>query len=120
GERPFSSAHAGIHSREESARSRHEQSERFGCDLANNNPRQKTGSESFRRSKSYGSGKEHEWVVGADGKARRIKPGIRLLAYGVPSRVAKLRALGNAIDPRPAATFIRAYMEVRGICANQQ
>ena len=48
------------------------------------------------------------WVIGADGKARRVKPGIRLLVDGVPSRVAKLRALGNAIDLRPAAAFIDA------------
>jgi DNA (cytosine-5)-methyltransferase 1 len=51
-----------------------------------------------------------DWVVGADGKARRVKPGIRLLAHGIPARVAKLRALGNAIDLRPAAAFIRASM----------
>jgi hypothetical protein len=53
---------------------------------------------------------EIEWVIGADGKAKRVKSGIRLLAHGVPARVAKLRALGNAIDLRPAATFIRATM----------
>jgi len=51
-----------------------------------------------------------EWVIGADGKARRVKPGIRLLAHGIPSRVAKMRALGNAIDLRPAAAFIKAAM----------
>jgi DNA (cytosine-5)-methyltransferase 1 len=48
------------------------------------------------------------WVIGADGKARRVKSGIRLLAHGIPGRVAKLRGFGNAIDPRPAAAFIRA------------
>jgi DNA (cytosine-5)-methyltransferase 1 len=52
-----------------------------------------------------------DWVLGADGKARRVKPGIRLLAHGVPNRVAKLRAFGNAIDPRPAEAFIRSVME---------
>ena len=51
-----------------------------------------------------------EWVIGADGKARRVKSGIRLLAHGVPARVSKLRAFGNAIDPRPAAAFIGASM----------
>lgn len=50
----------------------------------------------------------HEWVIGADGKSRRVKSGIRLLAHGVPARVGKLRAFGNAIDPRPAAAFIKA------------
>jgi hypothetical protein len=29
--------------------------------------------------------------------------------------VAKLRAFGNAIDPRPASQFIAAYMEARGL-----
>jgi hypothetical protein len=51
-----------------------------------------------------------DWVIGADGKARRVKPGIRLLAHGIPARVAKLRALGNAIDLRPAAAFITAAL----------
>jgi DNA (cytosine-5)-methyltransferase 1 len=65
-----------------------------------------------------GTGQGHhcddsEWLVGTDGKARRVKPGVRLLAHGVPARVAKLRALGNAIDPRPAAAFIGAVMECR-------
>ena len=55
------------------------------------------------------SAAEYEWVLGADGKARRVKPGVRLLAHGVPNRVGKLRGFGNAIDPRPAAQFIRAF-----------
>ena len=57
---------------------------------------------------SGGSSDELDWVIGADGKARRVKPGICLLAHGVPNRVAKLRAFGNAIDLRPAAAFIQA------------
>jgi DNA (cytosine-5)-methyltransferase 1 len=52
-----------------------------------------------------------EWVLGADGKARRVKPGVRLLVDGFPARVGLLRGFGNAIDPRPAAQFIAAAEE---------
>jgi DNA (cytosine-5)-methyltransferase 1 len=52
-----------------------------------------------------------DWVTGADGKARRVKSGVRLLVDGFPSRVGLLRGFGNAIDPRPAAAFIGAARE---------
>ncbi|MCJ8053808.1 DNA cytosine methyltransferase [Shinella curvata] len=51
------------------------------------------------------------WLVGPDGKARRFEPGIRLLAHGVPARVGKLRAYGNAIVPQVAAEVIGAYLD---------
>lgn len=53
------------------------------------------------------------WLIGGDGKARRFEPSIRLLANGVPARVGKLRALGNAIVPQVAAEVIAAFMEVK-------
>ena len=59
------------------------------------------------------SGTDFEWVLGADGKARRVKSGVRLLVDGFPNRVGLLRGFGNAIDPRPAAAFIQAYLEVK-------
>ena len=49
-----------------------------------------------------------------DGRVRRVEPGLRLVADGIPARVDKLRALGNAIDHRPAAAFIRAAMQSIG------
>jgi DNA (cytosine-5)-methyltransferase 1 len=55
------------------------------------------------------------WISGHDGKARRIEPSVRLLAHGIPARVGKLRALGNAIVPQVAAEFIQAYAEARGL-----
>jgi len=51
------------------------------------------------------------WLPCADGKARRIEPGIEPLADGVPARVGKLRAYGNAIVPQVAAQVIASYMD---------
>jgi DNA (cytosine-5)-methyltransferase 1 len=51
------------------------------------------------------------WLPCLDGKARRIEPGSFPLADGVPARVGRLRAYGNAIVPRVAAEFVRAFME---------
>lgn len=58
---------------------------------------------------SDGTG-DGNWITGADGKARRVEPGLRLLAHGVPNRVGLLRGFGNAIDPRPAQAFIEAFL----------
>ncbi len=51
-----------------------------------------------------------EWLPCSDGKARPIKPGIEPLANGVPQRVGRLRAYGNAIVPQAAAEFIKAAL----------
>lgn len=48
-----------------------------------------------------------------DGKARRVEPSIRLLAHGIPARVGRLRAYGNAIVPQVAAEIIKSYMEAQ-------
>jgi DNA (cytosine-5)-methyltransferase 1 len=55
---------------------------------------------------------DRQYVECPDGKWRRLPPpGVRWLGTRVPARVAKLRAIGNAIDRRPATEFIAAYME---------
>lgn len=51
------------------------------------------------------------WLPCRDGKARRIEPGLSPLAHGVPGRVGRLRAYGNAIVPQLAAEFVRAAQE---------
>lgn len=65
------------------------------------------GGDPGARSAWHGAG----WIIGHDGKARRVEPSIRLLAHGVPARVGRLRAYGNAIVPQVAAEVIAAYME---------
>lgn len=50
------------------------------------------------------------WVECADGKLRRTEPGLGLLAHGISERVARLRALGNAIVPQVAAQILSAII----------
>ncbi len=56
---------------------------------------------------------KYEWRTGKDGKTRRVKPGIRLLAHGISRRVDLLHIGGNAIVPSLAEEFIKAYIESR-------
>lgn len=53
-----------------------------------------------------------EWLACHDGKARRAKPGIRLLAHGVVGRIDWWRLAGNGIVLPLAAEVLAALMDV--------
>ena len=54
-----------------------------------------------------------DWIPCTDGVVRPVEPGTFPLAHGIPGRVGRLRAYGNAIVPQVAAVFVRAVMEVQ-------
>lgn len=54
--------------------------------------------------------RDADWLHSRDGFWRPVSAGSFPLAYGVPGRVGRLRAYGNAINIEAAAQFIRAYM----------
>lgn len=58
---------------------------------------------------------EGQTSPGGDGQRTqwRIKPGLPLLADGVPDRVGRLCAYGNAIVPQVAAEIIGAYLDTQ-------
>lgn len=61
-----------------------------------------------------------EWLPCTDGKTRPTQPGLFPLAHGVPSRVGRLRAYGNAIVVPQAVEFIRAYISVAALKAGEE
>jgi DNA (cytosine-5)-methyltransferase 1 len=52
-----------------------------------------------------------EWLQCADGKARRAKPGLCLLAHGLAGRADLWRLAGNSIVPQVAAHVLAALAE---------
>lgn len=62
-----------------------------------------------------GPWRDADWLGCRDGKWRPVEPGTFPLAYGVPTRVGRLRGYGNAIVPQQAAEFIKALMAYSGL-----
>lgn len=59
----------------------------------------------------HGFWRAADWLACTDGKWRPVEPGTFPLAHGIPGRVGRLRAYGNAIVPQAAAEFVAAFME---------
>lgn len=58
--------------------------------------------------------RDADWLHCRDGKWRPVRPGSFPLVDGVPGRVGRLRAYGNAINIEAATAFIKAYMAAVG------
>jgi DNA (cytosine-5)-methyltransferase 1 len=54
-----------------------------------------------------------DWLRCRDERWRPVEPGTCPLADGIPGRVGRLRAYGNAVVPPLAATFVRACLDAR-------
>ena len=65
----------------------------------------------WRHAGAHGGWADLVWLSCRDGKARPTQPGLFPLAHGLPGRVGRLRAYGNAIVPQVAAEFVSAFME---------
>ena len=63
-------------------------------------PRRSQTASQPSQSNGVGHWSDAEWLwCEFDAKQRRVKPGVRLLVDGLPGRVARLKALGNAVAP---------------------
>lgn len=54
--------------------------------------------------------RDADWLHCQDGKWRPVRPGSFPLVNGIPARVGRLRAYGNAINLEAATAFIKSYM----------
>jgi hypothetical protein len=82
-----------------------------GVSSANNGGGGSSEQSSRTASATNGFWQAADWLPCRDGKARPVEPGTFPLAHGIPGRVGRLRAYGNAIVPQVAQTFIEAYLE---------
>src|SRR5262249_31173039 len=66
-----------------------------------------------RDGRSKNTGRETRPGAGIEGSDWwSVHPAVGRVAHGIPARVGKLRALGNAIVPQVAAEFIMSFDEI--------
>jgi DNA (cytosine-5)-methyltransferase 1 len=112
-------AHANVNARIERRVSHAKQGERrrdtdgsrFGSYVAN---ARSSGLPLSERETFRGAGRREERRAATECGWWAFEPDVGRVAHGVPARVAKLRALGNAIVPQVAAEFIGAYLDAVG------
>lgn len=63
----------------------------------------------------HGEGRWKEGRAASECSWWATEPDMGRVAHGIPNRVAKLRAIGNAIVPQVAAEFIGAYFKCKSI-----
>jgi len=66
--------------------------------------------EGCRSDPNHGGWNSPDWLFCQDGKWRPVEPGTFPLAHGIPARVGRLRAFGNAIVPQVAAEVLKAFI----------
>lgn len=60
----------------------------------------------------HGFWRTADWLLCRDGKWRPVESGTQPLAHGIPGRVGRLRAYGNAIVPQEAAEFVASFLDI--------
>lgn len=77
--------------------------------------RERVGMRERPGERAIGSGSA--WRAGPIGEFWRVEPPLGRVASGIPRRVDRLRALGNAVVPQQAYPIFRAIAEIEGISA---
>lgn len=72
--------------------------------------RQRLSGRPRRQQNPHFDGTGESWLICPDGKARRVKSGVRLLAHGIPGRMERIKSLGNAFLPQIAEEIGLAIM----------
>ena len=86
-------------------------------DVAHANEQGMEGSENTRSLESGGANhNKHAWRCGPGAGTWAIEPNVGRVANGIPSRVDRLKCLGNAVVPQQAYPIFKAIMDIENRC----